>query len=330
MKIYKNLPRENLGFFPTPIVELRKLSNFLKGPRIFMKRDDHTGLAMGGNKTRKLEFLLGDAIKKDADTLITAGAVQSNHCRQTAAAAAVCGLECHLVLGGKKPDHINGNLLLDQLFGANIIWGGKFRKGENIPEIYKLLKDQGRSPYIIPYGGSNIIGAASFIEAVRELNSQWIKINDKLTHIVFASSSGGTHAGLILGKRIYRQNYQILGINIDKDETYDIPLDKYIIKLAEETASHLGLNELFNKEDLLLCSDYTGKGYGIVGELENEAISLLARQEGILLDPVYTARAFGGLIDKIIKKEITKSDTVLFWHTGGNPSIFAYAEELKT
>ena len=320
---YKNIKKVSLGFFPTPLVYLPNLSKKLGGPKIYIKRDDQSGLAFGGNKTRKLEFILGDALAKNADTVITAGATQSNHCRQSAAAAAKLGLECHLVLGGEKPQNPKGNLLLDEIFGAHIHWAGKNRKGEDIPAIAKKLIEKGKHPYIIPYGGSNELGATGFVEAFKELVFQQKKLELSFEHIVFASSSGGTQAGLMLGKKIFESSSNIIGINIDKGETGDTPFEEYILSLANKTVKFLGLEHNFTKRELILNSDYTGEGYGIVGDLEKEAISLLAKSEGILLDPVYTGRAMGGLIDMIFKKRFSKNDKVLFWHTGGTPALFA-------
>ncbi|MEW8270156.1 MAG: pyridoxal-phosphate dependent enzyme, partial [Candidatus Thiodiazotropha taylori] len=188
----------NLGLFPTPITKLSRLSALLNGPQIFMKRDDLSGLALGGNKTRKLEYLFHDAITKGCDTVVTAGAAQSNHCRQTAAAAVLLHKGCHLVLGGEPHDRVNGNLLLDKLFGSRLHWCGAHRKGENIPEIVENLKREGSQPYVIPYGGSNEIGAYGFVHAMAELEMQLD--TSAITHIVFASSSGGTHAGMMLGR----------------------------------------------------------------------------------------------------------------------------------
>lgn len=324
----ENIPRESLGFFPTPLVELTKLSKKLDGPRIFMKRDDNTGLALGGNKTRKLEFILADALAQGADTIITAGAAQSNHCRQTAAACASLGLKCHLVLGGMEPEHFNGNLLLDKIFGCNIHWAGKNRKGEDIPQLVEQLKNEGKKTYVVPYGGSNELGAIAFIEALTELEYQRQSINASFTHIVFASSSGGTHAGLMLGNKILQSSYQIVGINIDKGETDSVPFDQYIVSLANSTAKLMGEKHQFSDADLILNSDYVGEGYGIIGALENEAISLTAQTEGILLDPVYTGKAMGGVIDMIRTGKIKKTDCVLFWHTGGAPALFAYSDSL--
>lgn len=325
---YQNMARESLGFFPTPLIELKKLSKILDGPQIFMKRDDNTGLALGGNKTRKLEFIIGDALAKGADTIITAGAAQSNHCRQTAAAAASLGLECHLVLGGEAPDRLDGNLLLDKIFDCQIHWAGKNRKGEDIPDIVEKLTKEGKNVYVVPYGGSNELGAIGFLEAFRELEEQRQSLQTSFTHIVFASSSGGTQAGLMLGKKIFNSNVELIGINIDKGETDKVPFDQYIISLANKTAKLIESDYEFSDEDLILNSDYVGDGYGEVGALENEAISLTAKTEGILVDPVYTGRAMGGLIDMIRTGKIKKSDRVLFWHTGGAPALFAYSDSL--
>ena len=315
-----------LGFFPTPLVELSRLSQFLGGPKIFMKRDDLTGLALGGNKTRKLEYILADAIKQGCDTIITAGAAQSNHCRQTAAAAAKLNLQCHLLLGGEAPPKAQGNLLLDHLFDSHIHWTGNNRKGEDIDRIFKQLKEAGQKPYLVPYGGSNELGAMSFIDGVGELPQQ--QESGKFSHVVFASCSGGTHAGLILGKEVHKQTFELLGINIDKLTNDPLSLDQRITQLVNSTAKLIGLDFTFSKEQLILNSDYVGDGYGIVGSQENEAIALTAKYEGILLDPVYSGRAMSGLIHLIRTGQIGKDDKVLFWHTGGAPSLFAYVDDL--
>ena len=325
---YNHIPRQSLGFFPTPLIALSRLSKALDGPTIFMKRDDNTGLALGGNKTRKLEFIMGDALAQGADCVITAGAAQSNHCRQTAAAAASLALECHLVLGGEEPEQTSGNLLLDKIFGSHIHWAGANRKGEDIPKIVEQLTKQGKKPYVIPYGGSNELGALAFVEAFKELESQRESMDVLFTHIVFASSSGATQAGLILGKKILNSPAQIVGINIDKGETDKVPFDQYTVALANSTASLIGADHQFSETDLTLNSDYVGEGYGVVGTLENEAIAMTAQTEGILLDPVYTGRAMGGLIDMIRSGKIKKTDRVLFWHTGGAPALFAYSSDL--
>lgn len=323
-----DLPKKQLGFFPTPVTEMKRLTKALGGPRIFIKRDDLTGLAFGGNKTRKLEFLIGDALSKQCDTVITGGAEQSNHCRQTAAACALSGLECHLVLGGSEPDIPKGNLLLDKLFGAKIHWDVECRKGEKIPQISEELIRLGRKPYIIPYGGSNEIGVLGFIEAINELKTQLSEMNENISHVVFSSSSGGTHTGLVLGKYVYEQKFDLIGIEIDKAEYEGLTYSDHLLKLANSSAKFLGIDHTFTKNDFTLRNEYLGDGYGVVGELEKRAIKLLAETEGILVDPVYTGRTFGALIDMIEHGEFNNTDTVLFWHTGGTPSIFSYAEEI--
>lgn len=326
---YRSLPRKRLGFFPTPLVTLNQLSDRLGGPRILMKRDDQTGLASGGNKVRKLEFLIGEALTRGCDTVITGGAAQSNHCRQTAAAAASCGLECHLVLGGEEPGVLDGNLLLDELLGARIHWTGDFRKGEKIPGIVEQLKSTGHKPYVIPYGGSSTTGAVGFVEAVSELDKQLDRHHTTLSHVVFASSSGGTQAGLIVGKSIFEQQFELIGIGIDKGEAGEGPFAEHVLGLANATAERLELDAGFQLSDIVVREEFLGHGYGVVGDLERRAIRLTAETEGVLLDPVYTGRAMGGLISMIEQGEFSSKDRVLFWHTGGLPALFSYAEELQ-
>ena len=325
---YRELPIRRLGFFPTPIVKLDRLSANLGGPRILMKRDDHTGLAFGGNKTRKLEFLVAEALQKGSDLLITGGAAQSNHCRQTVAAAAACGLSCHLVLGGEAPSIPNGNLLLDMLLGAVLHWTGAFRKGEKIPEIAEMLRNDGHKPYVVPYGGSNSTGAAGFARAVEEISLQLEEMGERVSHVVFASSSGGTQAGLAVGKALCGETFDLVGIQIDKGEARELPYDQHLANLAGETARRLGKDREFTASEFNLREDFLGEGYGIVGNGERRAIELVAGQEGILLDPVYTGRAMAGLIHMIEQGEFGKDDTVLFWHTGGAPALFSYADKL--
>lgn len=321
-----DLPRTSLAYLPTPLEELRHLGKALGGPHIWIKRDDQTGLGLGGNKTRKLEFLIADALHRNADTVITAGAAQSNHCRQTAAAAARSGLSCHLVLGGSQPDTPDGNLLLDNIFGASIHWTGMERRGEKMEEIAGQLRETGRTPYIIPYGGSNAIGAAGLTLAMEELMLQ--KESGSVTHVLFASSSGGTQAGLVVGARATGFPGPIIGISIDKGEREPLPYETELARLSGATASHIGLEAEFTEKDFIVNYDYLGRGYGVVGDPEREAIRLMARTEGILLDPVYTGRAMAALIDMVRRKEFSTRDTVLFWHTGGAPALFAYAKDI--
>ncbi|HKK02009.1 MAG TPA: D-cysteine desulfhydrase family protein [Desulfuromonadales bacterium] len=320
-------PKTSLGFFPTPLVELPRLSARLGGPRLLIKRDDQSGLALGGNKTRKLEYLVGAALGEGCDTLVTGGAAQSNHCRQTAAAASACGLACHLVLGGEAPEEPEGNLLLDELFGAVIHWAGPHRKGETIPEIIEELRRTGRRPYLIPYGGSSPVGALGFVAAVAELKTQLAPFGE-ISHIVFPSSSGGTQAGLMVGARRHGLNARLVGIGIDKGEAGEGPFDEHVLELAGATARLLGMADDFERSEVIVEAGYVGDGYGVVGELERRTIRLVAETEGILLDPVYTGRAMGGLIDMVARGMFDPEQTVLFWHTGGAPALFAYGGTL--
>lgn len=317
-----------MNFLPTPIAEMKRLAAALGGPRILIKRDDLTGIGLGGNKTRKLEFLLGEALSLGCDVVITGGASQSNHCRQTAAAAAAAGLECHLALAGEEPGSPSGNLLLDYLFGATVHWCGEKRKGERIPEIAEKLRARGKKPYVIPYGGSNPVGAMGYVDAASELGEQLAARNERVDCIVFASSSGGTHAGLTVGLDLCGLPVKAIGVAIDSVEPGEPPYEAQLADLANLTAEKLGRQPRYVPGNFHVRYDYLGEGYGIVGDLEREAIRLAARCEGIVVDPVYTGRALGGLMDMIRKKEFAPSDTVLFWHTGGAPALFGYAKEL--
>lgn len=320
--------RFRLAQIPTPIEKLRRLSTHLGGPTIWIKRDDQTGLGLGGNKTRKLEFLIADAIAQGCDTLITAGAAQSNHCRQTAAAAAKAGLQCELVLGGAHTGLPNGNLLLDQLLGARVHWTGMERRGERMEEIAEEVRKNGHKPYLIPYGGSNGVGAVGYVVAMAELVGQLNAPGITIDHSVVASSSGGTQAGLVLGKKIAHFDGSVLGISIDKGERSPEPFEEEMAAIANATAKRLGLDIRCSAQDFKVRYEYLGQGYGVVGDLEREAIHLMGTLEGILLDPVYTGRAMGALIDMIRKGEFRKESNVLFWHTGGAPALFAYSGDL--
>lgn len=325
-----SIPRLKFACLPTPVEPLPRLSAILGGPRILAKRDDLTGLAFGGNKTRKLEFLLADAQANGARTLITAGAIQSNHCRQTAAAAARYGFECILVLSGNRPAAASGNLLLDQLLGAKIVWTTRQERDHTLRSTYERAWQQGLSPYLIPYGGSNTLGAAAYAFAVEELRYQIAAapgVHDP-DWIIFPSSSGGTQAGLVLGARLFGLQSRILGISVD--EPADILKDR-VAALAEETAARFEEGEMFTADDVLVDAGYLGQGYGILTDLEKEAIRIFAHAEGLLLDPVYTGRAAGGMIDLIRKGFFKPDETVLFWHTGGTPALFAqqYAADLN-
>ena len=311
------VPRLHFAHLPTPIDELPRLSEKLGGPRLFIKRDDQTGLAFGGNKTRKLEFLVAEAKERGARTLISGGAIQSNHCRQTAAAAARYGFECTLVLTGEMPKEVSGNILLDQLFGARIV-NVPDRKDRDraLEETFNQANADGKKPYLVPYGGSSPTGALGYAFAVEEFLKQDIEADC----IVFGTSSGGTHAGLVLGQRVFGFKGKVLGISIDEPEEW---LKKNVSALASAASEKLGPRIDFVPADVMANDNYCRSGYGVLTEAEREAVLLFARCEGLLLDPVYTGRAAAGLIDLIRKGFFKKSETVLFWHTGGQSALFA-------
>lgn len=321
------LPRQRLTFLPTPLAPLARLSAALGGPELWIKRDDQTGLATGGNKSRKLEFLVGAALAGGHDTLLTAGAAQSNHCRQTAAAAAASGLACVLVLGGEEPELAEGNVLLDRLFGAEIHWTPGARRGERLAALAHTLAAQGRRPYVIPYGGSNEVGAAGYLLAAAELASQMESAALKFDRIFVASSSGGTLAGLLAGQRAFAFSGRLSAVLIDAEAPAGSHAAR-VAALANRTVRGLGWSGASRAEEMDVWESFLGAGYGIVGSLEREAIQRLARAEGILLDPVYTARAFGALLALIDRGDIGRDERVLFWHTGGTPALFPYGPAL--
>ena len=320
----EKLSRASLAHLPTPVEALPRLSRVLGGPQLWVKRDDQTGLALGGNKTRKLEYLAGDALQQGAETLITAGADQSNHCRQTAAAAARLGLKCILVLNrpeayalpGVEHEQPSGNLALDMLLGAELVWTDLAARGQTLAATFQAAQEAGRKPYLIPYGGSNPVGAAGYVEAAREALAQGVNAD----WFVFASSSGGTQAGLVVGARQYGFRGRVLGISIDEKAA---DLRAHVAELANKTSHFLELEARFTPDAIEVNDEYLGGGYGVYGAAEREAMELFARHEGLLLDPVYTARAAAGLIGLIRQGFFQPHERVLFWHTGGAPALFA-------
>ncbi len=311
------VPRLRFAHLPTPVEDLPRLSAWLKGPRILVKRDDQTGLAFGGNKTRKLEFLVAEAQSEGADTLVSAGAIQSNHCRQTAAAAAKFGFQCVLVLTGEAPKVPSANLMLDRLFGARVVTvADRADRDRVLKETCANIVADGHMPYLVPYGGSSTTGALGYAYAVQELVEQGVDAD----WIVFGTSSGGTHAGLSLGQRVFGLKGRIFGISIDESEDW---LRRHVSALAADTSERIGKRIEFSAEDIYATADYCKAGYGVLTEAELEAMRLFASTEGLLLDPVYTGRAAAGMIDLIRKGVFKKGEAVLFWHTGGQPALFA-------
>jgi len=324
MGMLEKFERVKLGHFPTPIEHLKNITKYLDGPNIFIKRDDCTGLATGGNKTRKLEFLIPDAIKNKAELVVTVGAVQSNHARQTAASCALMGLKCLIVLEQRLKDPPeaymkSGNVFLDKLFGAEI---KICPKNEDVSEysekLVKDIKSKGTNVYFIPGGGSNAIGALGYVECLNEI----IKENNKynFTQIIHATGSAGTQAGLLAGKKYFDCNIPVTGICIRHKK--DAQVDKVYTE-AKKTCEKLRC-KILDKSDVIVYDEYIGPGYGEPTESMIEATNLLAKKEAILLDPVYSGKGFAGLIDLIRNKKFTKDDNVLFIHTGGAISLSAY------
>lgn len=316
--------RTPLGALPTPFSSMSRIERSYDGVRLWIKRDDLTGLAFGGNKTRKLEYLVADALDRGCDTLITGGAAQSNHCRQTAAAAATQGLGCHLVLGGQAPTERDGNLLLDHLFGATVHWAGERRKGEDIPAIAETLRQSGAKPYVVPYGGSDVIGGLGYVKAMLELKEQLAEGQTYVSHIVVASSSGGTQAGLLCGARMAGLDCEIIGIGIDANNRACGDYVNDIQALSNAMLRSLGKRESVTAACVQVEDRFLGDGYGVVGALERDAILRLARSEGILLDPVYTARAFAAFMVLLDEGRFSATDSIVFWHTGGQVALFPY------
>jgi D-cysteine desulfhydrase family pyridoxal phosphate-dependent enzyme len=317
---FAKIPRIRFANLPTPLEPLPRLARRLGLRTLFIKRDDLTGLAFGGNKTRKLEYFLAEAVAHGAKTLLTAGAVQSNHCRQTAAAAAKFGFGCKLVLTGMEPERISANLLLDKLLGAEIIWCKMEDREDTLQKAFQKEWEEGRRPYLIPYGGSNALGVCGYVAAMFELKEQGIDFD----WIVFPSSSGGTQTGMILGKNLSGMSCKVYGFSVDQST---LKLKKKIFDLAQETINNFGFKTNIKMDDIEINDEYIGEGYGKPTNGDLEAIRIFAEEEAVLLDPVYTGRAAAGMIDLVRKGIIPSDSRVLFWHTGGNPALFAMQYE---
>lgn len=326
-------PRLSLGHFPTPLEALPNLSRYLGGPNIYIKRDDSTGLATGGNKTRKLEFLLADALLQKADVIITQGATQSNHVRQTIAGAAKLGLKTQVLLERRVSDfgedyQQSGNVLLDHLLGGTI--AGHLPAGTDMQQameqLAQTLQTQGLRPYVIPGGGSNPIGALGYVACAEELLYQSSQQQLRIDHIVHATGSSGTQAGLVTGLTASNSGIPVLGISVRAPKEKQ---EQNVYLLAQRTWELLGLKGEFPREAVVANSDYVGVGYGIPTEGTLEALRLAARLEGILLDPVYSAKGMAGLIDLIRKGHFSARDNIVFIHTGGAAGLFGYREVLE-
>jgi L-cysteate sulfo-lyase len=310
---------------------MERLSAEIGGPRLWVKRDDCTGLATGGNKARKLDFLMAEAVEQGADIVLTQGATQSNHARQTAAAAAKLGLDCHILLedrtGYTDEDYTeNGNVVLDRLHGATIemLPGGVDMNAE-LQAAAARFAEAGRKPYAIPGGGSNAVGALGYVNAAAELHMQAAAMNLRIDHLVHATGSAGTQAGLVAGLAALGNPFPLLGVGVRAPQDRQ---EGNVYSLAIATAEKLDLGVTINREDVIANCNYIGEGYGLPTPEAIAAIRLLARTEGILLDPVYSAKGMAGLLDLCRRGMFKKDDNVVFLHTGGAAALFAYKRHL--
>ena len=323
-------PRRRYTEGQTPIEKLTRLSAELGGPTIYVKRDDLLGLMGGGNKTRKLEFLVADALSQGADTLITCGAVQSNHCRLTLAAAVKEGMKCRLVLeerveGSYNPE-ASGNNFLFRLLGVEkikVVPGGSNMMKEMQDAADDVAAEE-RKAYIIPGGGSTPIGATGYVACAEEILAQAFEKVLNIDHIVCASGSAGTHAGLVAGFYGNNSNIPVIGVNVSRTKNEQ---EELVYDLVQSTAAHVGIKSSIPREAVVCFDEYVGPGYSLPTPEMVEAVRMLAMTEGILIDPVYTGKAMSGLIDLIRKGYFSKDENVLFVHTGGSPAIYAYIQE---
>ena len=329
--ILAGFKRVHLCHQPTALEEMPRLTKALNGPRLWIKRDDCTGLATGGNKTRKLEFLMADALENGADIVVTQGAVQSNHVRQTAAAACKLGIDCYALLERRVPKKSaeyeqTGNVLFDRMFNTKI----EFRPAgldmnAEAKAVTERLKSEGRHAYFIPGGGSNEIGALGYVSTAQELLEQCkaMRIHPKL--VVLSTGSAGTHAGMIAGFHALKCDIPILGISVRQPEQVQI---ENVYNLAVKTAAQL-TDKPLPREKVIVDDGYVGDGYGIPTETMVQATNMLARNEGILLDPVYSGKGMAGLIGQIQSGQISNDGDVIFLHTGGAVSLFAYQDQFS-
>jgi L-cysteate sulfo-lyase len=334
--LFDKFKKIHLAFLPTPLEYAKNLTKLLDGPKIFFKRDDCTGLAFGGSKARKLEFIMTDVLDKHADVIITIGGLQSNWARQNAAAARKLGLETILILNGKEPKEYRGNLLLDSILGCDI----RFKPYTDEEEqremagetpitggIANEVKKNDRIPYIIPLGGCNPIGNLGYINAVKELKKQSEEKNININYIISAVGTGGTQAGIELGLKLYEMNTKCYGISASR---HIKPKSQEIADLCNQTVEYFKLEcSQFSPDEIAVNYDYIGEGYAIPTNECIEAIRTIAQTEGIILDPVYTGKAMAGLIDLIKKGEFKKNENVVFLHTGGEIANFAYNKFFK-
>ncbi len=328
---FSSFPRARLAALPTPLQYLPNLTKTLGGPKIWIKRDDLTGLAFGGNKARKLDYIIGDALEQGADTIVTGAGFQSNWCTQTVAAAKKAGLDIYLVKSAPREDFDtedwDGNHLLHHLMGAHVktVHPDKFM--ETIEATMEQLKKEGKKPYYTPVGGSDSIGAGGYFNAVLELNYQANNEGIHFDYLVHTTGSGGTQAGLVMGAKAFNTGMKIVGAACGYGEVSAMK-DK-VKGIVEAAKERYDLDFTLNDEDIIIHTQYAGDGYGIMDETKLEAVKVLAETEGIMIDPVYTSVALACLIDQIKQGTITKDDNVCLLHTGGAVALFPYKEPLR-
>jgi L-cysteate sulfo-lyase len=330
---YETLARVSLANLPTPLEELKQLREKIGGPRIFIKRDDLTGLGLGGNKLRKLEFLLGDALAKKCDTIITSGTIQTNHGRLTAAACAKLGLTCYLVLTDEDTGIYEGNRILESLYGARQVFCGfdhsvapelldkeKLRAGdERISRLVAELKTEGKNPYVIPRGGRSLFGTAGYVAAMDELKLQLDSFRVHPDYIVSPCATSSTITGISLGNRVSGINAHVIGAVLSRSAAEN---RKMLMEEFNHDAEAMGYPFRITKGEIDVREDYLGPGYASMTEAGKEAILLFARTEGILLDPVYTGKTAAAYVDMVHRGEFKTDDTVILFHTGGTPLLF--------
>lgn len=316
-------PRMKVASLPTPLQELSRFRKEIGGPRLFMKRDDNTGLALGGNKARKLEYLMGDALAQKCDVVITTGGPQSNHARMVAAVARQLGLEAILLLTGEEPREWKGNLLLDRILGAQVLFAGTTDYEIVHPRMEAMAEDlrkQGRNPYVMPVGGATPIGSLGYVQAMLELAGQSLEQGLAFDYLVTATGSAGTMSGMLVGSQAFLPSLKVVGVSVSRPRA---ALIQRLSSLSEATASLLNYTFKFPPETITVFDEYIGEGYGVPTPEGLEAIELLARTEGILLDPVYTGKAMAGYVDLVRKGYFPSTANVVFFHTGGAPALFA-------
>lgn len=327
-----NFPRLEFCHLPSPLEPLPRLTRHLGGPNIFIKRDDCTGLAGGGNKSRKLEYIFADVLQKDVDVVVTQGDVQSNHVRQTAAAAARFGIECHAILSRRVEDAMpnfyyekeSGNVFLDNLFGAKLHYvPGETDMDQALEAHAETLRRQGRKPYIIPGGGNTPLGAMGYVRCAHELLGQARDVDLKIDCIVHTTGGTTTQVGLLVGLFSLASQVRVHGVSSGKPKAMQ---EAKMKRLCADLMAFAGIDGAVPESAIVADSDFTGPGYGIPGPETIEAIELVARLEGILLDPVYTGKSMAGLISLIRRGQFKPGENIVYLHTGGTPALFAYRQ----